>query len=59
MINKLSICTTCQTCKQKLMKYPNKNQSSEKTADYDRSKQRENEMHLCNYLYLWLTKMCG
>ena len=49
MINKLSIYTT----------YPNKNQSSEKTADYDRSKQRENEMHLCNYLYLWLTKMCG
>ena len=32
MINKLSIYTTCQTCKGKLMKCPNKNQSSVKTA---------------------------
>lgn len=54
MINKLSIFTPAKHANVKLMKSPNRTRSNAKTVESDKERCNANEMHLFNYLYIWM-----
>ena len=55
LINKRSIYTTCLACKRKINEI-SQQKSLKCKKNVSRGKKSANEMHLCHYLYLWMTK---